>query len=302
MNDHTAILLWGPLLTVLLADFVLMKFRYRQTPAIARILRFEHGTKLDSIFWCFFYVIAPKATAFVMWITVPGLALIGLSHLAQTFGIKGIFEGVLPKAGLLAVILWLLVSDLARYVSHVLLHKVPALWEFHKIHHATTEFNVITGNRVSLAEKFFHDVVEFALLGLVLGVPAPHVILWVLFIRNVLNLLQHSDLPWNYGVFGYVFVSPQFHRMHHSSHGADADANYGTIFAWDYLFGTVSPRYLADPNVANACKLGLSDAAETDEINRHWFRSSLNGTGFEYLLKLIHRIRGPAGTMARGEG
>jgi sterol desaturase/sphingolipid hydroxylase (fatty acid hydroxylase superfamily) len=36
-----------------------------------------------------------------------------------------------------------------------------------------------------------------------------------------------------------IFVTPKFHRIHHSSRSAETDSNYGQAFAfWDHLFGT----------------------------------------------------------------
>ncbi len=290
MNLNTAILLWFPMAFVLFIDYVLLKYIYNKQTSIERILKFGNGTKLDLTLWLTYYVLVPKFGEILLWTTAPGLFLLGLVRVAQHFGINGIFAGNLPKSDLQWVVLWLLAIDFARYASHILLHKIPALWEFHRVHHASNEFNVIVGNRVSLAEKFFHDVIQFGLLSMIIGLPAPYVIIWVLLIWNTLNVLEHSDLPWDYGWLGYVFVSPRFHRAHHSSHKLDIDNNFGTIFSfWDYLFGTVSPRYRADPAIADECELGLTKGQETEDINEGWLTSALNGTGIDYAL----RVRSP---------
>jgi sterol desaturase/sphingolipid hydroxylase (fatty acid hydroxylase superfamily) len=292
MNPHTTILLWGPILIVMAIDFVFLRFRYRKPAAIERIVKLKNGTKLDFALWLVFYCAVPALGTILIWTTIPGLFLLAAIYLARVFGLKGLFGDVLPNSGFLAVVLWLFTQDLARYASHILLHKIPALWTFHKIHHATEEFNVITGNRLSLAESFFHTIVEFLLLGVVIGVPAPYVVLWVLFVRNTLNLLQHSDLPWDYGIVGYLIVSPRFHRVHHSSHEIDADTNFGTIFScWDYLFGTLSPSYRLSPAAADTCTLGLSDKVETRDINENWLISAVNGTGLDYALKAFAWLR-----------
>jgi sterol desaturase/sphingolipid hydroxylase (fatty acid hydroxylase superfamily) len=302
MNPNTTILLWGPLIVVLAIDFVFLKFRYRKPAAIERIVRLRNGTRLDLVLWLVFYFVVPAFNAVLMWTTVPGIVLIGLVYLAGAFDFDGLLSGTLPTSGVLAVMLWLCLQDFCRYASHFLLHKVPALWNFHKVHHAAEDFNIITGNRLSLAENFFHSIIEFALLGFIIGIPAPHVVLAVLFIRNTLNLLEHSDLPWDYGVLGYVIVSPRFHRMHHSSHVVDADTNFGAIFSfWDYLFGTVSPRYRSDSATADVCEIGLTDKAETRTINDGWLVSAWNGTPVDYLLK-IHSSRRQARAFDKAVG
>jgi hypothetical protein len=41
--------------------------------------------------------------------------------------------------------------------------------------------------------------------------------------------------------------------------------------------------------VADACELGLSSKAETEEINGKWVRSVFNGTGIDYLFTFLAR-------------
>ena len=47
----------------------------------------------------------------------------------------------------LAVLLSILLLDLAIYLQHVLFHAVPGLWRLHRMHHADLEFDVTTGLR-----------------------------------------------------------------------------------------------------------------------------------------------------------
>ena len=58
-----------------------------------------------------------------------------------------------------------------------------------------------------------------------------------------------------------VFVTPDFHRVHHSVHRVETNSNYGNILSlWDHLFGS----YLAQPR----------DGHETMQIGLHEFRAS----------------------------
>ena len=64
-------------------------------------------------------------------------------------------------------------------------------------------------------------------------------------------------------------VSPRFHRLHHSKVMEDRDVNYGNIFAfWDHLFGTIAPRYSADPANADDCPLGLDEPESEARYNQ----------------------------------
>jgi len=53
------------------------------------------------------------------------------------------------------------------------------------------------------------------------------------------QLLIHSMLPISFGRLGYVIVSPDFHKLHHSKDPRHHYGNYGGALAcWDHLFGT----------------------------------------------------------------
>ena len=70
-------------------------------------------------------------------------AAIGVALAAEAQGV-----GLLPWLGLpypLAVLLAVVVLDLAIYFQHVLFHAVPALWRLHRMHHADLDFDVPRG-------------------------------------------------------------------------------------------------------------------------------------------------------------
>ena len=66
--------------------------------------------------------------------------------------------------------------------------------------------------------------------------------LWLLIFVALIffqGSLIHSNLNWDFGPLKYVFVSPRFHRYHHSTVDASRHKNFGGLFSfWDYLFGT----------------------------------------------------------------
>jgi sterol desaturase/sphingolipid hydroxylase (fatty acid hydroxylase superfamily) len=50
-----------------------------------------------------------------------------------------------------------------------------------------------------------------------------------------LGALPHANVRWTYGKLGRIFISPAYHRIHHSATGR-LDINLGTVFAiWDVL-------------------------------------------------------------------
>jgi sterol desaturase/sphingolipid hydroxylase (fatty acid hydroxylase superfamily) len=167
-----------------------------------------------------------------------------------------------------------IVGDLSQFVVHVLYHKVPALWEFHKAHHSAKVLTPFTGTR-DHPVIFVIDAFAYAgSLGLYLGVldwidPTimERVYLWeasaIAFQLYFLGFLtSHYHLPVRFGVFERVLVSPAFHMAHHVNHPDFHNKNFGHIFSfWDRLFGTdVAP--IADTN-------GLTFGLPPDDEHRY---------------------------------
>jgi len=135
-------------------------------------------------------------------------------------------------------VVWFLIADFVKYLYHRACHTVQFLWQAHKVHHAATEFTVLTGNRI-------HPL-EHAGLYICMSVPllmtgaTPGVLFGVYVAQRVIDWLQHSPVDWTYGWFGrWVVFSPIGHRIHHSPLPEHWDKNFGDFLViWDRLFGT----------------------------------------------------------------
>lgn len=145
----------------------------------------------------------------------------------------------------IAIIVAMLVLDLAIYLQHVMFHAVPGLWRLHRMHHADLDFDATTGLR-------FHPVEILISMGIKLGVVAalgPPAIAVLLFevILNATALFNHAniDLPrpldrW----LRWIVVTPDMHRVHHSVDPRETNSNFGfNLPWWDRLLGT----YVAQP-------------------------------------------------------
>jgi sterol desaturase/sphingolipid hydroxylase (fatty acid hydroxylase superfamily) len=224
-------------------------------------------------------------------LTVPGLILLAIAWLSRQTSWQGLLHGIVPTSGVVVALLWLIAFDLVMYVGHVLLHKIPILWRFHRLHHSSTDFNILVGARVALAEAFFLDIIVLVTLLVVLGFPSPQIFLGIRFTREIIGQLKHSDLPLDYGLLGKLIISPRFHRFHHSNHPEDIDKNYAAIFTfWDYLFGTVGRRYREAASVADGCSLGLTDEEGGKLLNRSWLTSAIYETVIDYAVR-CYRLR-----------
>jgi len=146
-----------------------------------------------------------------------------------------------------------IISDFFTYIIHLMMHKIPFLWEFHKIHHSATSLNPLTQYRIHPIELVINNVRSIIVFGLVTGVfdyLSAHSIDKLLFLgANVFHFvfllfganLRHSHVKLKYPRFlEFVFISPFQHQIHHSSNPIHFNKNMGSKFAlWDWLFGTL---------------------------------------------------------------
>jgi sterol desaturase/sphingolipid hydroxylase (fatty acid hydroxylase superfamily) len=152
----------------------------------------------------------------------------------------------------MATALQLLTYELAYWFGHHLFHKVPALWEFHKVHHSAEVLTPLT----ELRQHPVEIIVMVNLIGLATGATfgamtyafGPGVQPFTLLNGNILTMmflltyghLRHSHMwiPFT-GVTGRVLQSPAHHQLHHSANPAHFDKNLGFALAvWDWAFGT----------------------------------------------------------------
>ncbi|WP_417733738.1 sterol desaturase family protein [Roseovarius sp.] len=171
------------------------------------------------------------------------LLAVGAALDAQTEG-WGVMNAVeLPLWA--TVVATVLIFDFAIWTQHVITHKIPLLWRFHRVHHADRDFDVTTAIRFHPVEIAFSMLLKIGLVYL-LGPPAIGIVLFEI-ILNGTAMFNHANirLPlWLDGVMRRLLVTPDMHRVHHSDIRAEHDSNYGfSLSIWDRMFGT----YIAQP-------------------------------------------------------
>jgi sterol desaturase/sphingolipid hydroxylase (fatty acid hydroxylase superfamily) len=149
-----------------------------------------------------------------------------------------------------------LAKDLMDYVIHYLLHYLPWLWTFHKLHHTIQEMDWIGNFRFHWMELVIYYVIKWLPLVL-LGVDQ-WVILTIGVISTLVGNLNHTNVRLDWGPLKYVLNSPRLHLRHHDYklHGK-AGQNFAVVFrAWDWLFRTAyfprdreSPERLGFPGM-----------------------------------------------------
>jgi len=183
-----------------------------------------------------------------------------------------------PTAIVIAAIGFLLLHDLINYWAHVLFHKVPGLWAFHRVHHSAEVLTPAAAYRVHPVEIIgfallqvpavgFSAVFYENILGRELQVAMIFVVSIVGFAIALMGMhLRHSHIWLSYGpVFNRLFISPAHHQIHHSVDPRHWNKNFGSkLSIWDGLFGT---HYR--PEHPEILQVGLLDA-EPREFETVW--------------------------------
>jgi sterol desaturase/sphingolipid hydroxylase (fatty acid hydroxylase superfamily) len=152
----------------------------------------------------------------------------------------GIFH-YLEVPFLIQVVLGVLILDLiAAYLSHRIMHKYSIFWKFHQVHHLDEMVDVTTGLRHHPLETFFRFF--FLIAGVaILGVSLSIVVIYQT-LSAINALIEHSNIKLNARIeraMRKLIVTPDVHKIHHSSDQKFTDSNYGNIFSiWDRLFRT----------------------------------------------------------------
>ncbi|MFG0317354.1 MAG: sterol desaturase family protein [Planctomycetota bacterium JB042] len=172
-----------------------------------------------------------------------------------TAGIVGWFaaraDGALDAASLLPArtaladrpfwvqfLVYLVVSDFLQWCVHVLLHRVPFLWTFHKVHHAAPVLDWMANFRFHWMELVVYRSLLYVPLLWLGGDPAP--LFAVAVFATAWGHFNHANLDVGIGRLGYVFNSPRMHLWHHDASDEGGKAkNFGIVLsAWDWIFRT----------------------------------------------------------------
>ena len=175
--------------------------------------------------------------------TVVVRVVIPLTAAAYALTLQGSHVGILnwlPLPNWVAVVVGVLVLDLAIYFQHVWFHKLDFFWRFHRMHHTDLDFDVTTGIRFHPIEIVISMLIKFAVIT-VLGPPAIAVVVFEILL-NATSMFNHGNIriPQSVDRILRLFVvTPDMHRVHHSDIRRETDSNFGfNLPWWDRLFGT----------------------------------------------------------------
>ncbi|SFL87685.1 Sterol desaturase/sphingolipid hydroxylase, fatty acid hydroxylase superfamily [Desulfomicrobium norvegicum] len=163
--------------------------------------------------------------------------------MALAASLRGLGLGIFPALDLplaAEIVLGILILDLAMYGQHRLFHAWRPLWRLHRMHHADTFFDFSTGVRFHPLEILISMAFKLALVTLL--APPPLAVLAFEIILNSAAMFNHANfflpLPLD-RILRLALVTPDMHRIHHSTDGREMNRNFGFSFPWwDRIFSS----------------------------------------------------------------
>ena len=183
-----------------------------------------------------------------------------------TFHLDQLWPGVTDNA-FASFTIYLVVFDFVAYWTHRGQHHVEWWWRLHSLHHAQRQMTMWSDNRNHLLDDVLVDVIV-VLVAQLIGV-APGQFVAIVALTQLSESFQHANLRIWFGSIGErLWVSPRFHRVHHSiGIGHESLKNEQTVLGghnfgvllpwWDILFKTVNFQARYDPT-------GIRDQVEAN--------------------------------------
>jgi sterol desaturase/sphingolipid hydroxylase (fatty acid hydroxylase superfamily) len=218
----------GPALLALVVTVLLCE---RVWPAERRSV-LARGHVQDA---CFFLLYASLVVPLMTLMGVAFGAILG-THAAW---IEAPWTASWPRWVVVAVTL--VAMDGANWLAHWADHRFTAFWRFHAVHHSQEELSVLTSFR---AHPLVHTIGFMLATVPVIALTGLHPLAPILItVYLCLGTLTHANVTWTFGPAGRVFVSPAYHRLHHSV-DCPPGGNLGVVLTvWDQLSGhSVFPR------------------------------------------------------------
>jgi sterol desaturase/sphingolipid hydroxylase (fatty acid hydroxylase superfamily) len=209
----------GPLALAMLALCLVVE---RLRPAQLRPL-VARGHRQDALF-----------TVLHVIVVLPLVAALTLSfsELARTVAPWVVLPriGAVPRWAFVALIV--VAMDACNWAVHLANHRVRMLWRFHELHHSQEDMNVLT---VFRTHPLIHVSYVLAVIPALVLLANGAMPTRLLVIYGGVVAFAHSNTDLSFGPLGRVFVSPNYHRIHHRLNGPQ-DVNLGfTLTIWDQL-------------------------------------------------------------------
>jgi len=198
----------------------------------------------------------------LMRFTVGGIAyLSAVNATSFSWGLLNQF----PTPAWLSIVVTLLFLDFAIYCQHIISHKWKLLWRLHQIHHTDIEIDASTAVRFHPLEIMVSMAYKVGCIYLIGADPIAVIAFEV--ILNATATFNHSNINLPLKIdraLRWVLITPDVHRIHHSTVQTETDSNYGfSISLWDRLFRT----YTAEPEkTQTTLDIGLPEYRQQKDL------------------------------------
>jgi len=194
-------------------------------------------------------------------------ALVGIAFLAQQRG-WGIFNQF-EMPSLLKITLSVLILDLAIYLQHIMFHSIPLFWRLHMVHHSDMDIDVTTGIRFHPIEIVLSMGIKM-IAAILIGPPPIAVVVFEVLLNGT-SMFNHGNVRYSQNIDSFLrllVVTPEMHRVHHSTIRWETNSNLGFNFPWwDRLFGT----YRDQPAKGHLeMSIGLDQFKEPNKLTLPW--------------------------------
>jgi sterol desaturase/sphingolipid hydroxylase (fatty acid hydroxylase superfamily) len=163
----------------------------------------------------------------------------------------------------------ILLLDITIYWQHRLFHRIPLLWQLHKVHHADVHVDVSTALRFHPFEIIISIMIKIAAI-FIIGAPLMAVILFEILL-SAFAIFNHANirLPQKIEQVARYFLMTQIlHRIHHSQLYKESNSNYGfSVIWWDKLFGSYTAN-ASKPDVE--IDIGLVEYPDAKQNAHFW--------------------------------
>ena len=137
-----------------------------------------------------------------------------------------------PRWGIVAALV--VIFDGCNWFVHLAVHRILVLWRFHELHHSQEDLSVLT---VFRTHPLLHVPYLVTIIPGIALLASGTMSTTVLVLYGAFVAFAHSNTRLGFGPLERVFVSPNYHRIHHQLDGPQ-DVNLGFVLTiWDQLFG-----------------------------------------------------------------
>ncbi len=150
--------------------------------------------------------------------------------------------------GVAKICLGLVLADFSLYWVHRGMHWNGLLWRTHVFHHSIEHLWWLSGSRTSITHLFLFALPQ-VLIAYVLLRLSPQEAGIAFSIGVLVNIWIHTNLWVDLGPLEWLFITPNYHRVHHGGRGL-IRTNLGFIFTvWDRMFGTYTDPRSKEKNI-----------------------------------------------------